>query len=204
MQWKTARKEQGDHNPMMVGLLCDSHTRILGELCKLRISRISRQTVKATLKENSIDPGPLQGTRTWDEFQKIRAGTLWKCGLLSRPMWTARGLIDLYILVFLHLGIWRCRTSSCTASTDSAWVIQQVKNFVMEAEDLNLTPKNVMRDNGKKFTVQFDAAIELSGAKFKRNTPVSPNLRAHVERFIQSLKPGCLDTFVIVAERQLN
>jgi putative transposase len=31
-----------------------------------------------------------------------------------------------------------------------------------------------------------------------------PNLRAHVERFIQSLKQECLDKFVIVAERHLN
>ena len=74
----------------------------------------------------------------------------------------------------------------------------------MEAEDLNLAPQYVMRDNDTKFTAQFDAAIESSGAKIKRNTPVSPNLRAHVERFIQSLKQECLDKFVIVAERHLN
>jgi hypothetical protein len=30
------------------------------------------------------------------------------------------------------------------------------------------------------------------------------NLRAHVERFIQTLKVECLDKFVIVAERRLN
>jgi putative transposase len=85
-----------------------------------------------------------------------------------------------------------------------AEVSQQAKNFLMEADDLNLMPKYVMRDNDTKFTAQFDAAIESSGAKIKRNTPVSPNLRAHVERFIQSLKQECLDKFVIVAERHLN
>jgi hypothetical protein len=37
-----------------------------------------------------------------------------------------------------------------------------------------------------------------------RNTPRSPNLRTHVERFIQTLKVECLDKFVIVAERHLN
>ena len=31
-----------------------------------------------------------------------------------------------------------------------------------------------------------------------------PNLRAHVERFIQTLNHECLDKFVIVAERHLN
>ena len=74
----------------------------------------------------------------------------------------------------------------------------------MEAEDLNLAPQYVLRDNDTKFTAQFDAAIELTGAKINRNTPVSPNLRAHVERFIQSLKQECLNKFVIVGERRLN
>ena len=74
----------------------------------------------------------------------------------------------------------------------------------MEAEDLNLAPQYVLRDNDTKFTAQFDAAIESSGAKIKRNTPVSPNLRARVDRFIQSLKQEYFDKFVIVAERQLN
>ena len=33
---------------------------------------------------------------------------------------------------------------------------------------------------------------------------MSPNLRAHVERIIQSQKQECLDKVVIVAERHLN
>ena len=74
----------------------------------------------------------------------------------------------------------------------------------MVAEDLQLTPKYMMRDNDTKFTAQFDEVIKTSGAEVKRNTPLSPNLRAHVERFIQTLKVECLDKFVIVAERHLN
>jgi putative transposase len=33
---------------------------------------------------------------------------------------------------------------------------------------------------------------------------MAPNLRAHVERFVQSSRVECLDKFVIVAERHLN
>lgn len=179
------------------------YTRILGELRKLGI-KLSRQTVKVILKENNIDPGPKRGKGTWDEFLKIHADTLWQCDFVSKPMWTAKGLVDLYLLVFLHLGTRRVWISPCTLHPDSAWVSQQAKNFLMEAEDMDLAPKYVMRDNDTKFTAQFDAVIESSGAEIKRNTPLSPNLRAHVERFIQTLKMECLDKFVIVAERHLN
>ena len=83
-------------------------------------------------------------------------------------------------------------------------ITQQAKNFLMDAEDMDLAPKMVMRDNDTKFTAQFDAVFENSEAKITRNTPLSPNLRAHVERFIQTLQVECLDKFVIVAQRHLN
>lgn len=46
------------------------------------------------------------------------------------------------------------------------------------------------------------AAVVITA--IKRNTPLSPNLRAHVERFIHTLQVECLDTFVIVAPWHLN
>jgi putative transposase len=55
-----------------------------------------------------------------------------------------------------------------------------------------------------KFTAQFDAVIESGGVTAKRNTPRSPNLRAHVERYIQTMQVECLDKFVVVGERHLN
>jgi putative transposase len=180
------------------------YTRILGELRKLGIKTISRQTVKVILKENNIDPGPKRGNWTWDEFLKIHADTLWQCDFVSKPMWTMKGLVDLYFVVFLHLGTRQCWIRPCTLSPESAWISQQAKNFLMDAEDMELAPKYVMRDNDTKFTAQFDEVFKTSGAEIKRTVPHSPNLRAHVERFIQSLKFEVLDKFVIVAERHLN
>src|SRR5690606_41778729 len=120
---------------------------------------------KVILKENKIDPGPQRGKGTWDEFLKIHADTLWQCDFVSKPMWTAKGLVDLYMLVFLHLGTRRCWISPCTASPISQWVTQQAKDFLMDAEDMDLAPKMVMRDNDTKFTAQFDAVFENSDAK---------------------------------------
>lgn len=89
-------------------------------------------------------------------------------------------------------------------SPDSSWVSQQARNFLTDAEDMELAPQIVLRDNDTKFTTQFDAVLKSADVEVKRNTPRSPNLRAHVERFIQTLKVECLDKFVVVAERHLN
>lgn len=74
----------------------------------------------------------------------------------------------------------------------------------MHTEDVMLIPKYLLRDNDGKYTTQFDEAFESSGAEVVKTTPMSPNLRAHVERFIQTLTFECLDRFVIVSERHLN
>ena len=80
----------------------------------------------------------------------------------------------------------------------------QARNFLMVTQDMCLSPEYVMRDNDAKFSGQFDDVLKSSGVKVKRNTPMSPNLRAHVERFIQTLKCECLNKFVIVAEKLLD
>ncbi len=177
------------------------YTRILGELRKLGIKSVSRQTVKMILKVHDIDPGPKRGKRSWDEFLKIHADTLWQCDFLSKPMWTAKGLVDVYLLVFLHVGSRRVWISPSTVQPDSAWVSLQARNFLMIAEDMNLAPEYMMRDNDAKFSGQFDEVLKTSGVQIKRTVPMSPNLRAHVERFIQTLKFECLNKFVIVAKK---
>jgi transposase InsO family protein len=74
----------------------------------------------------------------------------------------------------------------------------------MVAEDMGLSPEYLMRDNDVKFSGQFDEVFKASGVQIKRTVPMSPNLRAHVERFIQTRKFECLDEFVIVAEKHLD
>ncbi len=180
------------------------YTRILGELRKLGIKSVSRQTVKMILKEHDIDPGPKRGKGSWDEFLRIHAETLWQCDFLSKPMWTAKGLVDVYLLVFLHLGSRRVWISPSTVQPDSAWVSLQARNFLIVADDMGLPPEYIMRDNDAKYSAQFDEVLKSSGAQVKRNTPMSPNLRAHVERFIQTLKFECLNRFVIVGEKHLD
>ncbi len=180
------------------------YTRILGELRKLGIRKISRQTVKNILKEHGLAPGPQRGKGTWDEFLKVHADTLWQCDFATKRMWTLRGFVDLYFLVFVQLGTRRSWISPCTAHPDSAWSCEQARNFLMHADDVELTPKYVMRDNDGKYTDQFDEVFESSDAEIKRNTPASTNLRAHVERFIQTLQVECLDKLVVVSQSHLN
>ena len=78
------------------------YTRILGELKKLRIRNICRNTVKNILKEHGFDLGPKRGYGTWDEFLKIHLKTLWACDVASKEVWTLKGKVQHFILFFIE------------------------------------------------------------------------------------------------------
>ncbi len=62
------------------------YTRILGELKKLGIESVTRNTVKNILKRNGYESGPERGPGTRDEFLKIHAKTMWQCDFFSEKV----------------------------------------------------------------------------------------------------------------------
>ena len=79
------------------------YKRILGELEKLRIRNISRSTVARILKEHGFDPGPKRGHGTWHEFVQRHSKTLWATDFFTKKVWTPRGLVEYYVLFFIHI-----------------------------------------------------------------------------------------------------
>jgi len=67
------------------------YTRIIGELRKLGIRKISRQTVRNILKEEGIEPGPNRTSDSWDQFLKRHGETLWAVDFFSVKTLTLRG-----------------------------------------------------------------------------------------------------------------
>ncbi len=179
------------------------YTKIRQELAKLGI-KVSRQTVKNMLVEAGLHDDPNTGKDSWDAFLKRHADTMWQCDYLTKPMWTSKGIIDLFLIVFIHIGTRRIWVSPCTANTDTRWVEQQARNFLMQAEDSGLEPELVMHDRDTKFTNEFDEIIKSTGFEIKQTPIRSPNLQAHVERVIQTLKHEVLNEFVVVSEQHLN
>jgi putative transposase len=74
----------------------------------------------------------------------------------------------------------------------------------MHFQDEPVKPKLLLRDNDTKYTKEFDAVLESEGVEVKRVTPISPNLNAYAERFVQSISQECLDHFLIFGEDHLR
>jgi putative transposase len=180
------------------------YTRILGELKKLGIESLTRNTVKNILKRNGYDVGPKRGPGTWDEFLKRHAKTMWQCDFYSKKVVSKTGLRDLFVMIFLHLETRRVFITPATYNPDEAWVLEQADAFRQHLKDEKLSCKILMHDHDTKFTKSFNETFSAGKRGVKISAFRSPNTNAYVERFIQSLQQECLDHFVVFGKAHFD
>lgn len=180
------------------------YTRILGELRKLGIAKISRSTVVNILREAGLDPSPERSKGNWNTFIREHLATLWACDFFTKKIWTTAGLVDCYVLFFIHLGSRRVVVTGMSVHPDAAWVAQQARNFNVLSAHEATPPTHIIHDLNTKFTKQFDDILEADGAEGVKVGPRAPNLNAHAERWVQSIKREALDHFIVFGENHLR
>jgi transposase InsO family protein len=173
------------------------YSRILGELRKLGVGKISRQTVKNILVEHGFEPGPKRGKGTWSEFLKIHADTLWQVDFFSKRIWTLQGPRHAFAMAFVHVATRRVFVTPSTCRPDAGWMKSQAESFLNYTEQENLGCDILIRDLDGKYSTAFDSMFTDRGIKVKPVGPRAPNLNAFAERWIQSLKFEALNHFVV-------
>jgi putative transposase len=180
------------------------YSRIIGELRKLGIRRISRQTVRNILKEEGIVPGPDRTSDSWDQFLKRHGETLWAVDFFSVKTLTARGLRTTYLMAFLCTKTREAFVSKSTQHPNSAWVVRQTKVFLEKTKDREQKPAVLMHDRDTKFTKAWTATLEKNGIKTNPLPVASPNLKGRCERFIQTMKHELLFKFILFGNRHVD
>jgi putative transposase len=71
-------------------------------------------------------------------------------------------------------------------------------------EGFLLGKRYLLHDRDTKFTQAFDALLKASGLEPIVLPPQSPNLNAHCERFVRSIKEEALARMVMLGERSLD
>ncbi|MCA9124649.1 MAG: transposase [Planctomycetaceae bacterium] len=180
------------------------YSRILGELRKLHVGRISRQTVKNILVENGLEPGPKRGRGSWGEFLKLHADTLWQCDFFSKRIWTMEGPRQVFALAFIHVATRRVFVSPSTLSANGEWMKQQATAFLEHIQSEQLECSIVMRDLDNAFSENFNSVFTDRGIAIKPVGPCAPNLNAFAERWIQSIQQEALDHFIIFGQQHFD
>ena len=180
------------------------YTRILGELRKLGIKKISRQTIRNILKEEGIQPGPNRTSDSWQNFIDRHAKTLWAADFFSIRTVTALGFQELYVMVWLCMTTRELIVSESTAHPNSAWVAEQTESFLEQTLERDDKPAVVMHDRDTKFTQEFVDKLKSKGVQHNALPKASPNLNGRCERVIFTLKDECLRKFIIFGKKHLD
>jgi hypothetical protein len=64
--------------------------------------------------------------------------------------------------------------------------------------------KYLIHDRDSLYTEKFDSILKAAGVDPVKLPPRSPNLNAHAERFVRSVKEECLDRLILSSEEQLR
>jgi transposase InsO family protein len=67
-----------------------------------------------------------------------------------------------------------------------------------------LGKRYLLHDRDTKFTQAFDVLLKDSGVEPVVLPPRSPNLNAHCERFVRSIKEEALNQMIVVGEKSLR
>ena len=180
------------------------YVRILGELNKIGIKRLSKTNVKNILKENGIDPVVKRAGDNWDNFLKRHFQTLWACDFFTKQVLTALGPRMFFILFFINIRTRKVYIGGATQCPNQEWVNKQSKN-VLPFLCGNKSDKSLLiRDRDKKFSKEFDELFNDSGFYVQRNPFMSPNMNSYAESWVGTIKRECLNHFIVFGERHLR
>lgn len=130
--------------------------------------------------------------------------TLVACDFFTEEIWTLRGLVRYYTLLFIRLGSREVTVAGSTDHPGGPWLAQQARNFCMECGTLADRPRFLICDRDAVFSTQFDAILGSAGMEVAGLPPRSPDLNAFAERWIRSLRAECLDRMIFFGPDHLR
>ncbi len=179
------------------------YDRIQGTLANVGFY-ICDTTVGNILRAHGIEPAPDRERRTtWSTFLKAHWDSISAADFTTVEVWTRSGLVTFYILVVMHLKTRRIEIAGATPHPNSEWMQQVGRNLTDCVDGFFRLSTHVILDRDTKH-LPLRQILESSDIELVVLPPKSPNLNAHLERFMRSLKSECLDRVIFFGEPSLR
>jgi transposase InsO family protein len=108
-----------------------------------------------------------------------------------------------YVLVVMELATRRVQIAGTTPHPTAAFMQQCARQLTDPFEGFLLGKRYLLHDRDTKFTQVFNELLKTSGVEPILLPPRSPNLNAHCERFVRSIKEEALEQMVMLGEQAL-
>jgi transposase InsO family protein len=178
------------------------YARIQGALRHVN-HRVSRSTIAKVLKEHGIKPSP-DRPQSWATFVRAHAHLIAAADFFTTEVWTVRGLVRHFTLFFVDIATRRIHIAGTTANPTFAWMEQMARN-VTDCETGFLRHKRfLITDRDAIFSPKFKSILGCSGVTALRTAYQAPNMNAHAERFVRSIRTECLDQMIFVGRASME
>jgi putative transposase len=180
------------------------YNRIQGALANLGHD-ISDTAIGNILREHGIEPAPERKKQTtWKDFIQAHWDVLAAVDFTTIEVWTKSGLATFYLLFVMELSTRRVQFAGCTSNPDDEWILQVGRNLTDSEEGFLKGKRYLLMDRDTKFSEAFRSMVKESDVEPVRLPPKSPNLNAHIERFMRSIKEECLERLILFGEESLR
>jgi putative transposase len=181
------------------------YRRIQGALATLG-HPMDKLTVRHILRRHHIDPAPQcrKAGMSWGPFLKLHWEVLAATDFCTVEVATWHGLVTSYGLVVMGLATRRVHIAGITPHPTAAFMQQCARQLTDPCEGFLVDKRSLIHDRDTKFTPAFDGLLKDSGVEPSVLPPRRPNLHAHGERFVRSIKEEALEQMVMLGERALS
>ena len=180
------------------------YTRLCGALHHLGHG-IGRNTIKRILLDHGLEPAPERGKRvTWATFLKTHWGAIAAADFFTVEVLTLFGLVRYWVFFAIELKTRKVVVAGITAEPNGWWMLQIGRNLTECCDGFLRDTRYIILDRDPLYTAAFRQLLKDSGGKVVRLPARSPNLNAHAERFVLSVKSECLSRMVPLGEEHLR
>src|SRR5215469_2849815 len=153
-------------------------------------------------ERHGMEPAPERSRKTtWKEFLCRH----WEMiDFFTVEVWTRRGLQRFMVLFFIDLSTRKVEIAGVARAANGLWM-SQIARILTDPEDGILIGKRyLIHDRDPLFTAEFLSIITETGVESVKLPARSPNLNAHAERFVRSIKESCLNRIIFFGEESLR
>jgi putative transposase len=180
------------------------YRRIQGALSNLG-HEIARSTIAEILERHGIEPAPERSRKTtWKEFLRRHWELIVAADFFTVEVWTRRGLQRFMVLFFIELSTRKVEIAGIAAAANGLWMRQIGRNLTDAVDGILNGKRYLIHDRDPLFTTEFLDMVANVGVKSVKLPPRSPNLNAHAERFVRTIKESCLERMILFGEESLR